>query len=80
MGFQFSVGDNFASRFGDLFSFTPLKRIQRLLFHTPLVYLFVFGSYIYHDGVWWPFFGKRIMETIHVNTEWGKFFQEYVVK
>lgn len=80
MDFQFSVGDNFASRFGDLFWFSPLKRIQRLLFHTPLVYLFVFGSYIYHDRVWWPFVGKRIMETIHVNTEWGRFFQEYAGK
>jgi len=77
MNFQFSVGDNFASRFGDLFWFSPLKKIQRLLFHTPLVYLFVFGSYIYHDRIWWPFVGMRIMETIKANTEWGKFFQEY---
>jgi hypothetical protein len=35
MNFGFSVGDNFASRFGDLFWFNPLKKIQRLLFHTP---------------------------------------------
>lgn len=77
MNFQFSVGDNFASRFGDLFWFSPLKKIQRLLFHTPLVYLFVFGSYIYHDRFWWPFVGKRIMETVHANTEWGKYFQRY---
>ena len=80
MNFQFSVGDNFASRFGDFFWFSPLKKIQKLLFHTPLVYLFVFASHIYHDRIWWPFVGKRIMETIKVNTEWGKFFHEYETK
>lgn len=77
MNFRFSVGDNFASHFGDLFWFSPLKKIQKLLFHTPLVYLFVLGSYLYHDHLWWPFVGKRLMETIQVNTTWGKFFSEY---
>ncbi len=77
MNFRFSVGDNFASRFGHLFWFRPLKKIQKLLFHTPLVYLFVFGSYLYHDKVWWPFVGKRLMDAIEANTPWGKFFAEY---
>ncbi|MCF8131454.1 MAG: DUF362 domain-containing protein [Deltaproteobacteria bacterium] len=77
MNFGFSVGDNFASKFGDLFWFSPFKKIQKLLFHTPLVYLFVFGSYLYHDKIWWPFVGKRIMETVRENTQWGKFFSDY---
>jgi len=76
ISFGFRVGDNFASRFGDLFWFSPLKRIQKMLFHTPLVYLFVFGSYFYHDCIWWPFVGKRIMDVIHANTAWGRFFYE----
>jgi hypothetical protein len=79
MDFKFSVGDNFASRFGDLFWFSPLKKIQRLLFHTPLVYLFVFGSYVYHDYVWWPLAGKPIMETVMANTAWGRFFKGYPI-
>jgi uncharacterized protein (DUF362 family) len=77
MDLHFSVGDNLASRFGDLLWFGPLKGIQRLLFHTPLVYLFVFGSYFYHDRIWWPFVGKRIMEVLQANTDWGRFFQKY---
>ena len=77
LDFGFSVGCNFASRFGNLLWFSPLKRIQWLLFHTPLVYLFVFGSYLYHDHVWWPLVGKRLMKTIEINTAWGKFFAEY---
>ena len=77
LNFGFKVGDNFASRIGDLFWFGPLSGMQKLFFRTPLVYLFVFGSYFYHDRIWWPFVGRRIMEVIEANTVWGKLFSEY---
>ena len=77
LNFGFRVGDNLASRIGDLFWFGPLRGMQKLLFRTPLVYLFVFGSYFYHDRIWWPFVGRRIMEVIEANTVWGKLFSEY---
>lgn len=77
MNFGFSVGDNFASRFGDLFWFSPLKYIQRLIFRTPLVYPFILGSYVYHDLIWWPFVGRRKMDVVRANTSWGKLFEEY---
>ena len=77
MNFHFAVGDNLASHVGDLFWYSPLKRWQKFFFHTPLVYLFVLGSYIYHDGFWWPLVGKRLMEVIEANTDWGKFFASY---
>ena len=77
MNFHFSVGDNLASHVGDLFWYSPLKKLQKFFFHTPLVYLFVLGSYIYHDGFWWPFVGRRLMEVVEANTDWGKFFADY---
>jgi hypothetical protein len=77
MNLNFSVGQNFASRIGDLLWFSRLRKIQKLLFHTPLVYVFVYGSYFYHDRIWWPFIGKRLMETIKVNTQWGRLFERY---
>jgi uncharacterized protein (DUF362 family) len=77
LNFGFKVGDNLASLVGDLFWFGPLKRFQKFFFHTPLVYLFVFGSSFYHDRIWWPFVGRRIMEVIAANTVWGKLFSEY---
>jgi hypothetical protein len=77
MNFGFHVGDNFASHFGDLFWFSPLKRIQKLFFHTPLVYPFIFGSYLYHDCIWWPLVGKRIMEVFKANSPWGRFFETF---
>ncbi len=77
LNFHFSVGDNLASRAGDLLWFSPLKKFQKLLFHTPLVYLFVLASYIYHDWLWWPVRGKGLMKGLESNTEWGKFFASY---
>jgi uncharacterized protein (DUF362 family) len=73
----FSVGDNMASRIGDLCWFGPLKRIQKLLFHSPLVHLFVFGSEAYHDWFRWPVKDRHMFERWLHTTEWGKLFEEY---
>ena len=35
--------------------FGPLKRFQKLFFHTPLVNVFILGSEAYHDYYRWPF-------------------------
>jgi uncharacterized protein (DUF362 family) len=77
VNFKFSVGDNLASRVGDAFWFSPLKIFQRLLFRTPLVYLFIFGSFLYHDYLWWPIRGQRIQKERVSNTGWGKLFESY---
>ncbi len=74
---NFPVGDNVASRIGGLFWFSPLKVLQRLLFHTPLVYLFVFGSYFYHDKLWYPIKGMPVVRRWLNETKWGKLFQQY---
>jgi uncharacterized protein (DUF362 family) len=74
--FGFWVGRNLAARFGHALWFSPLKVFQRLLFHTPLVYLFVFGSYAYHDFVWWPLRGKAIQRKAR-RGRWGTLFESY---
>jgi hypothetical protein len=45
----FSVGNNGASLVGNLLWFSPLKRLQKLFFRTPLVNVFILGSETYHD-------------------------------
>jgi hypothetical protein len=77
MNFGFSVGDNFASRFGDLLWFSPVRRIQRVFFRTPLVYVFVFGSHLYHDRIWWPLVGRQRMAGLRRRSRWARFFDEY---
>jgi hypothetical protein len=70
------VGDNFASRVGDLLWFGPLKGAQHVFFHTPLVYSFVFGSFVYHDFIWYPLKGRDVWKD-YLKTPWGELFQEY---
>ncbi len=77
VNFNFYVGDNVASLAGDVLWFGPLKKIQWLFFHTPLVYLFVFASYLYHDFIWWPIKGKKNQNEVRRNSKWGKLFDEY---
>jgi hypothetical protein len=73
----FKVGDNGASMVGDLMWFGPLKRFQKLFFHTPLVNLFVFGSEAYHDYYRWPMRDRKVFEGWKQSTEWGRLFEEY---
>lgn len=73
----FTVGDNAASTVGKLLWFGPLKSIQKLFFHTPLVYLFVFGSFLYHDYVYWPLKARPQMQAFKKTSKWGQLFDSY---
>ena len=73
----FRVGDNGASRVGDLLWFSPLRRFQKLFFRTPLVHLFILGSEIYHDCYRWPLRERRVFERWSRETEWGALFARY---
>jgi len=74
---HFSVGDNIASRAGDLLWFGRLKRLQNIFFRTPLVNLFIFGSEFYHDYYRWPFRDHRVFKRWLKQTQWGKLFASY---
>lgn len=73
----FRVGDNGASMVGDVMWFGPLKRFQKLFFHTPLVNLFVLGSEVYHDYYRWPLRDRRVFESWRRETSWGRLFDTY---
>jgi hypothetical protein len=73
----FQVGDNGASKVGDLLWFGPMKRFQKLFFHTPLVNAFVLGSELYHDYYRWPKKDRATFETWQAETHWGRLFSAY---
>jgi uncharacterized protein (DUF362 family) len=73
----FHVGDNGASKVGDFMWFGPMKRFQKLFFHTPLVNVFIFGSEAYHDYYRWPLKDRRTFETWKTETPWGRLFEAY---
>ena len=57
--------------------FGPLKRFQKLFFHTPLVNLFVLGSEVYHDYYRWPLRDRQVFEAWREETRWGQLFGRY---
>jgi len=73
----FYTGNNAASRVGKAFWFGPLRWFQHLMFHTPIVYLFIVGSAVYHDRFWYPIFGRRVVNDWLANSCWGQLFANY---
>ncbi len=61
----------------DAVGFGPLKPIQKLLFHTPLVYVFVAGSEAYHDWFRWPVKDRLVFNEWREKTAWGQLFNHY---
>jgi hypothetical protein len=54
----------------------PLRFLEKLLLHSPLVVWAPFASNVYHDYMWYPTVGaKRIGE--FSRTVWGALFEEY---
>jgi len=74
---NFYVGDNVASRVGVTLWFGPMKWIQKLMFHTPLVYVFIWGSAVYHDMYWYPFVGRPKVDRWLRESQWGRLFDRY---
>jgi uncharacterized protein (DUF362 family) len=75
---HFHVGKNLVRiGGGDLIWFGPLKRFQKLFFHTPLVNGFILASDVYHDFYRWPLVDRRVFERWCESTEWGRLFLRY---
>jgi uncharacterized protein (DUF362 family) len=73
----FKVGANFATGTGLLLWRSPLRFLQKLLFHTPLVNIFVLASAVYHDNFWYPIKGKKVVNKWLEESQWGRLFKEY---
>jgi uncharacterized protein (DUF362 family) len=73
----FKVGVNLGTGTGMLLWRTPLKVFQKLLFHTPIVNIFIFASENYHDHYWYPVKGKRIVQRWLNESPWGRLFASY---
>jgi uncharacterized protein (DUF362 family) len=74
---DFTVGNNGVSLFGNLAWFGPLRGMQKLFFRTPLVHAFILGSEAYHDYYRWPLKDAKVFREWRERTHWGRLFQEY---
>ncbi len=75
---NFKVGVNLATGVGRaLWHDTPLKYLQKLFFHTPLVNVFIFASEFYHDKVWYNLKGRPVVRRWLAESQWGRLFDSY---
>jgi hypothetical protein len=54
----------------------PLRFLETIALHSPLVFWAPIASNIYHDCLWYPIIGKKIIKKF-MKTEWGKLFLTY---
>ena len=74
---HFQVGKTFLSFLGWLSWYGPTRRLQRLIFRTPLANLTYPVSEIYHDYYRWPFRERRVFERWRAESPWGRLFGTY---
>lgn len=74
---NFKVGVNLGTGTGRLLWHSPLRVFQKLLFHTPIVNIFIFASEYYHDHFWYPHKGRNVVDQWLEESPWGKLFGEY---
>lgn len=73
---NFKVGVNLGTGTGMLLWRSPLRVFQKLLFHTPLVNIFIFASEYYHDHWWYPRKGRSIVDRWLREDPWGRLFSQ----
>jgi uncharacterized protein (DUF362 family) len=53
----------------------PLRFLEKLALHSPLVVWAPMASNFYHDGLWYPTVGRSIIRR-YQRTKWGRYFLE----
>ncbi len=54
----------------------PLRFLEKIALHSPLVVWAPIASKVYHDCLWYPIVGKSIIRKF-MKTEWGELFKTY---
>jgi uncharacterized protein (DUF362 family) len=54
----------------------PLRFLEKVALHGPLMGWAPLASNIYHDFFWYPIIGRKIIRSFR-RTEWGKLFESY---
>lgn len=72
----FKREDTFASRGQKMIYHGPLKPFEKILLQSPLVPWSYFASNFYHNVYWYPFVGRKRVETALQNP-WGQLFASY---
>ena len=73
---HFVQEDTFASRGQKMIYHGPLKPLEKPLLQSPIVPWSYFASNFYHNVYWYPFIGRKRVESA-LQTPWGQLFKNY---
>jgi hypothetical protein len=73
---NFKQEDTFASLGQKAIYHGPLKPLEKVLLQGPLVPWSYFASNFYHNVFWYPFIGRKRVESA-LQTGWGQLFKSY---
>lgn len=73
---HFIQEDTFASKGQKLIYHGPLKPFEKILLQSPIVPWSYFASNFYHNVYWYPFIGRKRVESA-LKTKWGELFKNY---
>ena len=73
---NFKQEDTFASLGQKAIYHGPLKPLEKILLQGPLVPWSYFASNFYHNVFWYPFIGRKRVESA-LQTDWGQLFKSY---
>ena len=54
----------------------PLRFLERIALHSPLVVWAPFASNVYHDWFWYPTVGRARIRAF-ARSSWGRLFEQY---
>lgn len=76
VNFGFEVKKSFVIWGDQMLRRGPLRFLEHIALHSPLVVWAPMASNIYHDWFWYPTVGKTIIRKFS-KTEWGRLFNQY---
>ena len=79
MNFGFSTRKSLVIWGDQMLRLGPLRFLERLLLHSPLVVWAPFASNVYHDYFWYPTIGRRRIRAFS-KTPWSRLFDDYAVR
>ena len=76
INFHFTTKKSFVIWGDQMLRKGPLRFLEKIALHSPLVVWAPAASNIYHDWIWYPTVGKSIIRKFS-GTEWGRLFEQY---
>jgi hypothetical protein len=76
VNFGFETKRSFVIYGDQLLRLGPLRFLEKIALHSPLVVWAPFASNVYHDMLWYPTVGRQRIREFE-RTDWGKLFDSY---